>query len=184
MALARSPDGAGAGRVSTNLALPDRDLMKAHPVMRDRWAILAGHLLAEGLKTMVWEVYRSDARQAFLFGYGRTAEELRAVGLDPALANPAEAKVTNAWTAKLSAHGWTRFDGSPAALAFDLVPLGADQKPWTKDDPWEEFVKVVARLATKSQLRHFTKPGKPPWDKPHVQAVEWSDALHRAIGLA
>jgi hypothetical protein len=128
---------------------------------------------------MVWEVYRSDERQAWLYGQGRTALDLEAVGLDPALARPGE-RVTNAWSAKLSAHGWTEA-GLPAAAAFDLMPLGPDGQAWTADDPWDEFVRVVAEQAEKVGLRHFAKPGKPPWDRPHVQLSEWSDMEHRLV---
>lgn len=159
---------------------PDRDFSKAHPLLRQRWGQLGGLLFAKIGKTMVWEVYRSDARQAWLYGQGRTANELVAVGLDPALARPG-LKVTNAWSAKLSAHGWTLDDGTPAACALDLVPLGKDDQPWSKDDPWDDMVRVVAEESAKCGLRHFHKAGKAPTDKPHVQLVEYSDALHRLV---
>lgn len=163
-----------------DLSKPDRDLMKAHPLLRERWARLGGILLAAGIKTMIWEVYRSDERQAWLYGQGRTADDLKAVGLDPALARAGD-KVTNAYSSALSAHGWRMPDGSPASAAFDLVPLGDDEKPWTPDDPWDSFVATVAQHAKLTGLRHFAKPGKPPWDKPHVQLQEWDDKLHRLL---
>src|SRR3990172_811077 len=99
-----------------NPSLPDRDPAKWHPLLRQRWPLLAGHLLARVGKVMINEGYRSDARQAWLYGQGRTAAELAVVGLDPALARPG-ARVTNAASARLSAHGVTLPDGTPAAAA-------------------------------------------------------------------
>lgn len=162
-----------------SVATPDRDFSKAHPLLRQRWGRLGGLLFARVGKVMVWEVYRSDARQAWLYGQGRTSEQLQAVGLDPLLARPG-AIVTNAWNARLSAHGWEEA-GQPAAAALDLTPLGADDQPWTADDPWEPFVQVVAEEGEKVGLQHFHKPGKAPSDKPHLQLVEWSDPQHRLI---
>ena len=159
---------------------PDRDWTKAHPLLVRRWGQLGGVLFARIGKTMVNEIYRADARQAWLYGQGRTAAELQAVGLDPMLARPGP-RVTNAWSAKLSAHGHQLDDGTPASCALDLVPLGADDKPWSADDPWDELVRVVAEESAKVGLRHFHKPGKAPTDTPHVQLVEWNDALHRLI---
>lgn len=163
-----------------NVAIPDRDLTKAHPLLIQRWGLLGGILFAKVGKVAIWEVYRPDARQAWLYGQGRTPDDLRAVGLDPALSRHGE-KVTNAWSAKLSAHGWTLDDGTPAAAALDCDPLGEDEKPWTADDPWDDLVRVVAEEAPKVGLRHFHKPGKAPTDKPHIQLSEWSDALHRLV---
>lgn len=161
--------------------VPDRDPAKWHPLLRERWALMGDHLYQRVGKTIVNEGYRADIRQAWLYGAGRTAEMLLAVGVPGEFARPNEEKVTNAWSAKLSAHGWELDDGTPASCALDLVPLGADDKPWTKDDPWDDFVRVVAELAPKCKLVHFSKPGKKPWDKPHVQLVEWSDGLHRLV---
>jgi len=163
-----------------SIETPDRDFAKAHPLVRQRWGQLGGLLLARLGKVMVWEVYRSDARQAWLYGQGRTGEQLAAVGLAPSLSRPGDV-VTNAWSARLSAHGWTLDDGTPAAAALDVVPLGPDDRPWTGDDRWEDLVRTVAELAAETGFRHFHKAGKAPSDKPHLQLVEWNDALHRLV---
>lgn len=164
------------------MRIPDRDLTKAHPLLRERWAQLGGRLYQRSGKVMIWECYRSDDRQAWLYGQGRTPGELAAKGLLPTLAQPDKPRVTNAWSAKLSAHGWTLDDDTPASCALDLVPLGPDDQPWSKDDPWDEFIAVVAEFAPLTGLKHFAKPGKKPWDGPHVQLwPEWSDALHRLV---
>lgn len=159
---------------------PSVDFGLAHPLLKVRWPLLARELASGKLATLVVEVFRHDKRQAWLFGQGRTADELAQVGVDPLFARPG-ARVTNAYSAALSAHGWRDERGRPASCAVDVVPVGADGKPWTVDDPWDEFVERLAGLSWKVGLRHFAKPGKPPWDKPHLQLVEWSDKLHRLV---
>jgi hypothetical protein len=159
---------------------PDRDPAKWHPLLRERWPKLAGRLLAAGIRTMIWEGYRSGQRQAWLYGQGRTPEDLRLVGVNPGYARSG-GRVTNAYSARLSAHGWELPDGTPAAAALDLVPIGPDGRPWSLDDRWIDFVQFVAISTAETGLRHFSKPGKPPWDRPHVQLVEWSDPLHRLV---
>ena len=157
---------------------PDRDLTKAHPLLRQRWAQLGGILLARGFKTIIWECFRSEERQAWLYGQGRTATELVAVGLDPSLARPGEI-VTHAYHATLSAHGWRLPDGLPAAAALDLVPLGPSDRSWGPDAPWASFTALVEAVAPATGLRHFRKAGKIT-DAPHVELYpEWSNASHR-----
>jgi hypothetical protein len=132
-----------------------------------------------GTEFWVNEVFRPNERQMWLFGAGRTPEQCAKKGVPKHYARPKDPIVTNSWSAKNSAHGWME-NGKPAACALDIVPLGKDGKPWTKDDPWDDLVKVVQSFEHIG-LRHFHKPGKPPWDKPHVQLTEWSDAEHRLI---
>jgi len=169
-----------------DLSRPDRDMGKLHPVIRQRWFALLPDLEAMlGCHVLMNEGYRSDERQGWLYGAGRTREALDKLGINPDWARPEELKVTNAWSARLSAHGWT-VNGAPASAALDVVPLGADGKPWTADDPWGKFVMLTTDtgvLAAKHGLVHFHSPGKMVWDKPHIQAVEWSDMRHQLEGL-
>lgn len=169
-----------------DLSHPDRDMGKLHPVIRQRWFALLPDLEAMlGCHVLMNEGYRSDERQGWLYGAGRTREALDKLGINPDWARPEELKVTNAWSARLSAHGWT-VNGAPASAALDVVPLGADGKPWTADDPWGKFVMLTTDtgvLAAKHGLVHFHSPGKMVWDKPHIQAVEWSDMRHQLEGL-
>lgn len=161
-------------------AKPNTDFSLAHPLLQTRWSVLVGELLRLGMKVQVVECFRYDLRQAWLYGQGRSAEQLEQVGVDPLFARPG-AIVTNAYSAALSAHGWRLENGKPASCALDVVPVGKDGKAWTKDDPWDEFVELVASLSPKVGLRHFSKPGKGVWDKPHLQLTEWSDKLHRLV---
>lgn len=166
---------------SDEITRPNRELSKCHVLVQARWPALRAHLkLRYDMVMFLNEGYRSDERQQFLYGKGRTAEQLVAVGLDPKYAQPAENRVTNAKNASKSAHGWTDAD-APAAAAIDVVPVGADGKPWTKDDPWNQFVLIMAEEGPYFGLVHFHSPGKGVWDKPHLQLVEWSDREHRLL---
>jgi len=160
---------AGLGRA-------DPDLSKGHILLQRRWPRLDERLRNAGIVCQIIEVYRPDARQQWLYGQGRTPDQLEARGIDPRYARPGDI-VTNAWSALTSAHGWTEA-GVPAAAALDIDPVGIDGRPWTPDDPWDEFVSEVARCAAQSGLVHFKSQGIVK-DRPHLQAVEWSDRLHR-----
>ena len=164
---------------------PCRDLRTAHSLVVERWERLLPLLEAAGFKMLVNEVYRPEERQQWLFAQGRTPDECKRYGVPVKYAR-AGAKVTNSWSAKNSAHGWTQNVGggkvAAAACAIDVVPLGADGKPWSKDDPWDAWYTFVSQPDIKAiGLVHFTKPGKKPWDMPHLQLREWSDKLKRLV---
>lgn len=161
-----------------------------HPLLVQRWAQLQPLLERYlGCRAFVNEGYRPDARQAYLFGQGRTPEQLRAKGLDPSLARPGPI-VTNAWSAKTSAHGivlpmctadWP--NGIPASCALDILVLGTDGKPWTQDDPWDQFVMLTTDGGPLAYigLVHFHALGKAVWDRPHLQLIEYSDDTHNLL---
>lgn len=162
--------------VDPALAQADRDPAHLHPVLRRRWQITQDVLSREfGLPTLMTEGFRSNARQAWLWAQGRTAEACQAKGIDPTWARPGGI-LTNAWSSKVSAHGWV-FNGEPMAAAVDVVPLGTDGKPYTNDDPWDHFLAVCTREAGRFGLVHFTSHGVIT-DRPHLQLAEWSDADH------
>lgn len=165
--------------VDPGVSVPDRDLKKGHPLLQERWPLLEAFLRDEhGMNTRVNEVYRPELRQMWLYGAGRTQRQLMDLGIPNGLARPTEPRVTNARSARLSAHGWT-IGTTPASAAIDVVPLGLDGRPWTKDDPWDEFVRLLAVHGPQVGLVHFHSPGKGVWDRPHLQLVEWSDRTHR-----
>lgn len=171
--------------VPADLGRPIRDLRTAHPLLQARWAQLEPLLRAAGFVMLVNEAWRPEERQQWLYAQGRTTDECKRMGV-PAKYARAGAIVTNSWSAANSAHGWTHGAGvntvAPAACAIDVVPLGADSKPWTKDDPWASWYTFVSRPEIKAiGLVHFTKPGKKPWDMPHLQLKEWSDKLKRLV---
>ncbi len=159
---------------------PNRDLATAHPLLQQRWAAMEMKLQANGIRVLVIEVWRSNLRQQWLFGAGRTAEELAKAGVSGAFARPQLAKVTNAWSAKTSAHGWT-IGSRPASCAIDLDPVGADGKPYTADDPWDAFVAITEAAAAECGLRHFRDSNGRISDRPHLQLQEYSDLHHRLI---
>lgn len=165
--------GAEFAQLVAQLDRPDRDMGKAHLLVQRRWPRLK-HLLAEqGITTDINEVYRAELRQQWLYAQGRTIEQCQAKGIDGRFARDGKI-VTNAWSAKKSAHGWTE-GGVPASCALDVVPVGSDGKPWTADDRWDDFVSLVAVLGAQVGLVHFHAPGKAVTDRPHVQLSEWRD---------
>jgi hypothetical protein len=168
--------------VTLDVTRPNVDQALWHYLTVQRWTALQPLLETQlGCAAHVNEGYRYDARQQYLFGQGRTADQLRAMGLDPALARPGPI-VTNAWSAKTSAHGYL-LDGKPASCALDIVVLGADGKPWTKDDPWDQFVALTTDAGPLASigLVHFHRPGIAVWDRPHLQLIEYSDHLHTLV---
>jgi hypothetical protein len=169
----------------TDLGRPIRDLRTAHPLVQTRWANLKLVLEGAGFPTIENEVWRPNERQQWLWAQGRTADQCRRQGVPVKYARDGNI-VTNSWSAKNSAHGWTTNLGggklAPAACALDVVPVGTDGKPWTKDDPWQEWLAFVDRPEVAALgLVHFAKPGKKPWDLPHLQLREWSDKEKRLI---
>lgn len=163
-----------------NLTVPDHDLGKGHQLLQQRWPRLLEQLHQAGFPMVVNEVYRSEGRQVWLFGAGRTGAQLVAHGIAASYARPEEPRVTNAWSAAVSPHGCLEA-GHPAAAAMDVVPIGADGRPWNRDDPWDAFVAKMAAIGPGLGLVHFHSPGKAVWDRPHLQLVEWSDALHHLV---
>lgn len=159
----------------------NRNLADCHVLVRMRWPAIKAQLeQLYGIQMFVNETYRSDVRQQYLYGAGRSVAECQAKGIPAEFARPSESRVTNAWSATTSAHGWME-DGKPAAAALDVVPLGLDGRPWTADDPWDAFVATVAKIGPLAGLVHFHAPGKAVWDKPHLELVEWNNRLHRLI---
>lgn len=168
--------------MTLDVTRPNVDPALWHTLTVQRWTVLQPLLeMRLGCTVRANEGYRYDARQQYLFGQGRTAAQLTAKGLDPALARPGPI-VTNAWSAKTSAHGYM-LDGKPASCALDIVVLGADGTPWTKDDPWDQFVALTTDHGALASigLVHFHRVGVAVWDRPHLQNVEYSDALHTLV---
>ena len=77
---------------------------------------------------MVLDGVRSEQRQRELYGQGRTAAELKAAGVDPALAKPSAKVVT--WT--LKSNHFKQADGFGHAV--DLVPHPVDWNTISKFD--------------------------------------------------
>lgn len=162
--------------------VPDRDLTKGHRLLQARWPALKSILERELQTTfLVNEVFRSDLRQQWLYGQGRTPEQCAEKGVPVEFAREGLI-VTNAWSAKVGAHGWEEH-GLPASCALDVIPLGEDGKPWTVDDPWDGFVELTTTPDSPGGqigLIHFTSSGKVS-DKPHLQLREYSDLVHKLI---
>ncbi len=161
-----------------------RDMSTGHPLLQQRWPALALWLHGQGFPILVTEVFRYDARQAWLFGHGRRPEQLAVHGLSASLSQPHLPVVTNAWSAATSAHGVTRLNESgvtiPAAAALDAVPVGVDGKPYTADDPWDAVIAAIEEGAPRFGLHHFRTGGRIT-DKPHLELIEYSNATHTLV---
>jgi len=160
---------------------PVRDLATAHPVLERRFGDWLLAMKKLGFETFLNEVYRYHVRQQWLWAQGRTAAQCVNAGIPSSWARPGPI-VTNAMSCETSPHGWTRKDASgkfvPASAAVDVVPVGADGKPWTLDDPWDDWLNAALSIEAETGLRHFRSRGKKIWDKPHLQLTEWDDANH------
>lgn len=161
----------------------DPDLSKGHPLLQERWPLLKARLERDGFRMIEIEVYRPELRQQWLYGAGRTVGQLQAKGISFAFARPKADRVTNAWSATVSAHGVVvRGPGGvwiPAAAALDVDPVGEDGRPWTADDPWDAWLAALAGYGPSVGLVHFKSQGKVS-DRPHLQLFpEWSDQDHR-----
>lgn len=99
-------------------------------------AILAGMAQA-GFKAIQYDTLRTKDRQAFLYGKGRTAEQLVAVGLDAQWAWPdcPDGRVTNAPTIDSTWHGY--------GLACDIVEN--DKTPWIASQAFWNTLGELAR---------------------------------------
>jgi peptidoglycan L-alanyl-D-glutamate endopeptidase CwlK len=121
---------------------------------------------------MVLEGVRTVQRQRELYGQGRSAAELRAVGVEPALAKPTMQKVT--WT--LKSNHIARADGY--GYAVDLVPYPVDWNDLAKFDAIADAImQAAAELGV--SIRHggdWNRNGKRrergETDSPHFELVK------------
>ena len=144
----------------TRIVVPaNTNLADLAPVVRVRVELVFAGMAAAGLAAIQFDTLRSDDRQAFLFGKGRTEAEVTAVGLDPSWAWPdsPDGRVTKA------AHGntsWHRY-----GVACDIVEN--DKSPWSAAQTFWNTLGTLARA------NYLTWGGD--WrmlDLPHTQARE------------
>lgn len=170
--------------------VPDADPAKWHSVMQQRVPPMLNFLFARfGYKAKVFEGYRSEQRQQWLWAQGRSAEDCAAAGVPEEFARPGQI-VTNASSAATSAHGYTvtaptsgvvtpgmaqEFSVTPAALAVDVIP-DEEAHPFADEVFFDAFAGAMEQTVELFGLRHFYRKDGTCWDKPHVQAVEWDDA--------
>lgn len=113
---------------------------------------------------MVLEGRRSISRQHELYGQGRTAAQLSAVGVDPALARPSMQQVT-----------WTLKSNHFAGRAVDLVPYPVDWNDTKKFDLMAQAMFAAAKdLGTPIRWgADWDRDGKPrergESDSPHFE---------------
>ncbi len=121
----------------------DRSLMTLAPGFRRRVAAMLKDMEVRGFDPMISEGFRSDERQAWLYGFGRDwADEDR------------QTPVTNAPTGE---HSWHRY-----GLAVDVI---SKSKGW---DAPTKFWNALDAAAARQSLSWGGLWNKFP-DKPHVQ---------------
>jgi len=123
----------------------------------------------------VLEGVRTPARQRVLYGQGRTAAELKRVGVDPKLAKPRSAKVT--WTLN-SNHFVNPKTGFGHAV--DLVPFPVDWEGPTRFPKFDAIAKAMFAAAAEKGVTlrwgaDWDRDGNPrergETDSPHFEIV-------------
>jgi peptidoglycan L-alanyl-D-glutamate endopeptidase CwlK len=118
-----------------------RKLTDLHPLMQPLVVDFLARVAFEGIDLLVTCTYRSDEEQAKLYAIGRTK---------------AGRRVTNAPPGR-SMHNF-RFNGKPASLAVDVVPLANGKPVWNAADPaWQKVGKIgeVAGLEWAGRWKRF-----------------------------
>jgi peptidoglycan L-alanyl-D-glutamate endopeptidase CwlK len=111
--------------------MASRDLKHLHPKLQPLATAFLAEAKRHDIDVLVTCTYRSNAEQAMLYAKGRTAP------------GP---KVTNAKPGQ-SKHNFTLVDGTPASLAFDVVPLVNGKPEWKASHPsWAKLGMIGKRL--------------------------------------
>lgn len=137
------------GRDTLLAILPCKSLDVLPPGMRAQVDCTLGKMKAGGWNATVFETFRSDERQRFLYSYGRT--------------RPGR-KVTNVATAATGLHYWT--------LAVDVVDA---KKAWNASPRFWHWLGIHAEscgLVAGAFWKSFP-------DQPHIQFAAWESASKR-----
>jgi hypothetical protein len=116
------------------------DLNGLAPAFRRKVDQVLRDMVAQGLDPLVIEARRSDVRQAYLYGFGRTYDDGRGI-------------VTNARTASNTMHGY--------GLAVDII---SKSKQWNAPASfWQALAVTAEKYGCAAGLRWKMK------DSPHIQ---------------
>ena len=138
--------------------MSSRKLTDLHPLMQPLVVDFLARVEMEGIDLLVTCTYRSDEEQAKLYAIGRTK---------------AGRRVTNAPPGQ-SMHNF-RFNGKPASLAVDVVPLANGKPVWNAADPaWQKVGKIgeVAGLEWAGRWKRFRE--YPHFQHPRAKSVRLS----------
>jgi len=136
----------------------DRDLRNLDPIFREKLIAVLAEMEALGTPFKLSEGFRTEKRQAWLFGQGRMSAPFGREG----------PKVTNAnGITKLSNHQGTGEPGT--GCAADCYPAGADGKiiwppPSDSDARWELYARAAEKRGLVAGYRW-----KQPHDPPHIE---------------
>jgi peptidoglycan L-alanyl-D-glutamate endopeptidase CwlK len=138
--------------------MTSRRLEDLHPLMRPLVNAFLSACKHDDIDILVTCTYRSDEEQARLYAQGRTKPGL---------------KVTNAKPGQ-SMHNF-RFNGKPASLAVDIVPLVNGKPVWSATAPvWQKVGKLgeEAGLEWAGRWKRFRE--FPHFQHPRAKSVRLS----------
>jgi len=138
--------------------MTSRRLEDLHPLMRPLVNAFLSACKHDDIDILVTCTYRSDEEQARLYAQGRTKPGL---------------KVTNAKPGQ-SMHNF-RFNGKPASLAVDIVPLVNGKPVWSATAPvWQKVGKLgeTAGLEWAGRWKRFRE--FPHFQHPRAKSVRLS----------
>ena len=138
--------------------MSSRRLEDLHPLMRPLVDAFLAACAREGIDLLVTCTYRSNEEQARLYVQGRTRPGPR---------------VTNAKPGQ-SMHNF-RFNGKPASLAVDVVPMVSGKPVWSATAPvWQQVGKLgeAAGLEWAGRWKRFRE--FPHFQHPHAKSVRLS----------
>lgn len=134
----------------------DRDLGKAHSLLRDRIESLIAFMELIGHPIFVTECWRSRDRQSALYAQGRTAPGLIVTNAQPGT----------------SKHEYMH-DNAPCALAVDVAFDCAHtltKDPWSEDHPWGVLIMAGKELYKLHSITKWAELNqKFIGDRPHFE---------------
>lgn len=130
--------------------MPSRKIEDLHPALQPICREFLRRCESAGLDILITCTYRSASEQDELYAQGRS--------------KPGRI-VTKAKGGK-SSHNATKIDGTPASLAFDVVPLVYGKPTWDEKHPhWQE----AGRIGMELGLNWYGRPGAPFREFPHFE---------------
>lgn len=133
--------------------MASRDLKHLHPLLRPKCEAFLAEAERRGTGVLITCTYRSNAEQDALYAQGRTAP----------------GRIVTRARGGQSAHNFLLLDGTPAAKAFDVVPM-VDGKPmWDAKHPsWQ----VLGAIGLELGLNWYGAPTAKFREYPHFQLQE------------
>lgn len=133
--------------------MPSRRLQDLHPEVQARAQEFLARCTATGVDILVTCTYRSGAEQSELYEQGRTKP----------------GRIVTWERAGESKHNAVRSDGTPAALAFDVVPLRLGKPVWATEGKDGELWLAVGEIGEACGLSWAGRWPRNKREFPHFQ---------------